>query len=180
MTFAPFTSLHTKRLRLRKLKIADAEAILNIRSNERVNQFIDRPKTVTIGEAVEFIKKINTGIKNKESYYWGITLKNDQTIIGTICLWKIAREELKAETGYELIPDHHRLGIMYEALTRVMKFALNKVKLRTIEAYIDPLNDASARLLEKCGFIRDREEDAGDEQVKRIDVVYVLRSGEKK
>lgn len=173
MTSVLFTTLKTTRLKLRRLKTGDALEIMNIRSDEEVNQYIDRPKSVTETEALQFIKKVNKGIKKNEWYYWAITMKGNNTVIGTICLWKIIKETGMAETGYELHPDHHQQGIMYEALSRVMEFAKSDLQLRTIEAFIDPLNTASAKLLEKCNFKIDREEISSTENKKKL-IVYVL------
>ena len=172
MTLPPFKSFTTKRLKLRKLKISDAPEILMIRSDDRVNQYIDRPPTINIGEAEAFINKVNTGIKNNECYYWGVTFKDEDSVIGTICLWKFEQDERKAETGYELHPDHQQQGIMNEALSTIMDFALGTIKLAAVEAFIDPENTASARLLEKRNFVKYRQEVSGDNGKKLF--VYLL------
>ena len=54
-----FPVLVTDRLVLRQLRESDDTAIFSIRSDEEVNRFIDRPRPVNIGDAIEFIKKIN-------------------------------------------------------------------------------------------------------------------------
>ena len=173
MILPPFKSFRTERLKLRKLKISDAPEILVLRSDDRVNQYIDRPKTTSIPEAEAFITKVNNSIKDNECYYWGVTLKNKDQIIGTICLWKFEKNERKAETGYELHPDHQQQGIMNEALSKVMDFAIGTVKLAAVEAVIDPDNTASARLLEKRNFLKHREEVSEDDNKKKL-FVYIL------
>jgi RimJ/RimL family protein N-acetyltransferase len=74
--------LDTTRLLLRQLKETDVSAIYSLRSNEQVNQFIDRPTAKDPEEAKAFMQKIT---ENK-SYYWGITLKengkNDRETVG--------------------------------------------------------------------------------------------------
>src|SRR6266481_3917752 len=85
----PFPTLTTGRLILRRLMMDDAAEIAMLRSDERVNQYLDRPKTSTFSEAVEFINKIDKGLKNNESYYWAISIKDEHKLIGTICLWNI-------------------------------------------------------------------------------------------
>lgn len=172
MILPSFKAFTTKRLKLRKLKLSDAPEILSLRSDDRVNQYIDRPKTVSIQQAEAFIDKVNANIKNKECYYWGVTLKDQNTVIGTICLWKFDAVERKAETGYELHPDHQRQGIMNEVLAKVMDFAIGKLQLAAVEAIIDPENTASARLLEKRNFVKHREESEGEDKKKVF--VYML------
>ena len=51
--------LHTSRLLLRPLKETDEDFIYSLRSNEQVNQFIDRAPAKNVEDARAFIKKIN-------------------------------------------------------------------------------------------------------------------------
>jgi [ribosomal protein S5]-alanine N-acetyltransferase len=67
--------LHTSRLLLRPLKETDEDFIYSLRSNEQVNKFIDRAPAKNIEDARAFIKKINDGLAENKSYYWGIVLK---------------------------------------------------------------------------------------------------------
>ena len=94
--------LDTTRLLLRQLKETDVSAIYSLRSNEQVNQFIDRPTAKDQEEAKAFIQKI----LEKKSYYWGITLKENGKMIGTICFWNLSADTKSAELGYELHPDY--------------------------------------------------------------------------
>jgi [ribosomal protein S5]-alanine N-acetyltransferase len=59
INFTPFPNLATERLVLRKLTIKDAKEIMLLRSNEQVNKFIERTKSIDLNEAKKFIKKIN-------------------------------------------------------------------------------------------------------------------------
>jgi RimJ/RimL family protein N-acetyltransferase len=65
--FASFPQLLTERLVLRELLATDAAAIIVLRSNDIVNQYINRPKTITPAGALQFIEKINTYVRNGES-----------------------------------------------------------------------------------------------------------------
>ncbi len=130
----PFPIFTTSRLILRSLKIEDANEILLLRSNKKVNEFIDRPETTNIEDAKKFIEKIQKGIKNKESFYWAITLKDSDTLIGTICCFNISVEKTMAEIGYELHPDFHGKGIMQEAISKVISWGFEELRLNTITA----------------------------------------------
>lgn len=155
ITFTPFPNLITQRLSLRKLELKDDYDILILRSDERVNRFLDRPKTTTIEEARQFILKINEGVENNESIYWTITLKNDDKLIGTICYWNILTEKDEAEIGYELHPDFQGKGIMQEALAKVIDYGFEKMKLKTITALPTINNSKSRQLLERNKFTID-------------------------
>ena len=176
LNFTPFPAIITQRLILRKLKIKDAQEIMILRSDESVNKFIDRPKSIDLNEAKKFIEKIENGINNNQWIYWAITLKDDDTLIGTICLWNISIENDMSELGYELQPYFQGKGIMQEAITKVIEYGFNKMKLEIITAFTHAGNSRSTNLLLKNNFLLDKnykyveKEDAGEL------LVYYLRN----
>ena len=157
INFTPFPTLSTDRLMLRQLTIEDENEIFAIRSDERINKYLDRPLCKTIDEARKFIHKTNEGITRNESIYWAINIKTNSGLVGTICLWKISREYSKAEIGFELLPEHQGKGIMQEALPKIIEYGFKNMKLRTIVGEADPDNLKSIKLMEKFGFRYDRE-----------------------
>ncbi|SMO52694.1 GNAT family N-acetyltransferase [Solitalea koreensis] len=148
--FNPFPGLSTERLALRQLSLADEKEILKLRSDERVNEFLDRAKAETIEDARSFINKIITG--TNECFYWAITFKNTPQLIGTICFWNLSEDRFQAEVGYELLPEFQGKGIMTEVLLAVIQFGFETMKLKTIVADLRADNLNSRRLLEKTGF----------------------------
>jgi ribosomal-protein-alanine N-acetyltransferase len=155
--FDPVPSLSTERLQLRQLNVQDDGDLFSLRSNELVNQYLNRPQTVSIEDAREFIRKIIKAVENKTSFYWAICLKNDPGLIGTICIWNIDEEQKKAEIGYELLPSFQGKGLMQEAIVNVIDFGFNQLELSTIEAWTVKDNASSIKLLERNGFKKDFE-----------------------
>ncbi len=153
--FKPFPELQTERLLLRRLVEQDENKIFQLRSDENISKYLTRPLQKTIDEARAFIQKINTGIEKNESLYWVLCLKNDPSLIGTICIWNISREHERAEVGFELLPDFQKKGYMQEALTAVLDFGFNIIKLHSIEGMVDPRNQSSIKILEKNHFVRE-------------------------
>ncbi|MBC8048036.1 MAG: GNAT family N-acetyltransferase [Fimbriimonadaceae bacterium] len=179
LNFTPFPIVETERLILRQLQADDAGAIYSLRSDERVNEFIDRPKTTTILQAEKFIDKINTAINNNESLYWAIILKEKNVLIGTICLWNISKENYTAEIGYELNPHYQGKGYMQEALSKVIEFGFSIMQLQTIEAYTHAQNNRSAKLLEKNNFKRNLDAENNQNQEVTNEVIYSLEKKNK-
>lgn len=153
--FDPFPILTTERLSLRKLSVDDVDEIFFLRSDEKVNKYLDRPRATSIEDAHNFINKTNHAIENNECIDWAISFNDDSRLIGSICLWNFAIEENKAEVGYELLPDFQGQGIAQEALLAVITFGFEVMKLKTIEAYTHKENLQSTKLLEKYNFKRD-------------------------
>jgi ribosomal-protein-alanine N-acetyltransferase len=151
--FTPFSVLITERLQLRQLLDSDDEAISALRSDVRVNKYIERSGNVTTDEARAFINKINDGISACKWLYWAIVLKENETFIGTICLWNISDDGKCAELGFELIPDFQRQGFMNEALKAIITCAFDSARFLTLEAFTHRENEASVSLLQRNKFI---------------------------
>lgn len=152
--FSPFPDLSTERLKLRQLTLGDEKEIFLLRSDSEVNQFLDRPRAETIEDARQFIQTIRSGVQEDKWVHWAICLRGDPALIGTIGLWNISREHSKAEIGYELLPAWQGKGIMNEVLSTVLHYGFSRMKLRTIEAILDPANTRSLKLLQTHGFKR--------------------------
>ncbi len=153
VSFTPFPFLTTENYSLRNLMPADEQEIFALRSSDEINKYLDRPKANTLDEARNFITKIINGIAKNESIFWVVTPKDESKLLGTICLWKISKDEAKAEIGYELLPENHGKGIMQEVIPRVLQFGFEEIKLEMIEAELSPRNLKSVRLLEKNNFM---------------------------
>jgi len=155
MNFKRFPEIKTKRLVLRKIEESDCDVIFFLRTDKTVNKYIERPEnrqTKNKEDALKFIKDITEDIENFKSISWGITLKNNPQIIGTICLWNFSKNLKIAEVGYGLSPDYFNKGIMTEALKQVVEFGLGELNFDKIEAYTHTDNESSKKLLEKNGF----------------------------
>lgn len=144
--------LLTNRLLLRKLEPADAARIFELRNNESVNRYIDRPAVSSLEEGLRFIHRINISISEGHSLYWAIVPKQEQDLAGTICLWNWNKTMKRAELGFELLPAWQRQGIMKEALARVLGYALEQLTILHIEAWVHPHNKACIQLLSGAGF----------------------------
>lgn len=145
--------IETERLILKEIDESHVEDILKIRSNEVVNQFVKRIAPKTNYDALDFILTIKKRVQNNESLNWGISYKNQQNLIGTICLWKFSDDRKEAEVGYELLPEYHRKGIMSEALNAVLNYGFNELNLQAILAFTNKFNENSKGLLVKHDFV---------------------------
>jgi len=116
---------------------------------------IDRPRATTIDDAKKLIQLFDEILSKGEGINWGVSLKDNNKLLGNICLWKIQIENCRAEVGYLLDTSVWRKGIMNEALQAVVNYGFNTMGLHSIEAIINPDNIGSAKLLEKNGFVQE-------------------------
>ncbi len=79
---------------------------------------------------------------------------------------------LPIEFGYTLARSSWGRGLATEAATACLRYAFEKLRLPELFASVDSRNTASQRVLEKIGFIYQREEQLAD----GIDFWYVARS----
>jgi len=147
-----FPDLTVEQFCLRQLTLADENEIFELRSSDSVNEFLDRPRAKTIDDVRQFIHKIDEGLAKNESILWAISLKDDPKLLGTICLWKISRENATAEIGYELLPINQGKGIMQKVIPKIIEYGFNVINLRSIAAELSPNNVKSVKLLEKYKF----------------------------
>lgn len=170
MNFKSFPEIKSERLLLRKIEESDAPVILYLRSDETINQFIERPenrKTKTLEQALQFIKDITEDFNNTKSVTWGISSINESQLIGTICFWNFSENDTIAEVGYGLSPEFQNKGIMTEVLQRIIDFGFNELKLDKIEAFTHHKNESSRKILEKSGFhfMENRKDQQNDSNV---------------
>ncbi len=153
--FNPFPELFTERLSLRQITHDDVNEIFFLRADEQVMQYIDRPRAAMIEDANRFIEMVNDATFNNTDVTWGICTKNDNRVIGYLGFWRIKPDHHRAEIGYALHPDWHRKGVASEAVKAVLDYGFTVMNLHSVEACVNPANNASIRLLERHGFVRE-------------------------
>lgn len=155
--FKPFPVLTTERLTLRQLATSDDGEIFVLRSDIKVNKYLDRPISNSIDDARRFINTVNGNIERSESLYWAITLTGINALVGTVCLFGFSIDNSSCEIGFEILPDFQGQGIMKEAVEKVISYAFNIIGVNEIEAYVHKDNQKSINLLEEHSFRRTNE-----------------------
>ena len=147
-----FPILKTQRLILRPLSESDANEIFTLRSDEKINRYVDRQQSKTLDEALDFIKIISTKTQESNLKYWAITIKGHDTLIGTICLFDESQDLKKCEIGFELLNEFQGQGIMVEAANSVIEYGLQTLGFDAIKAHTHKENQKSIALLHKLNF----------------------------
>jgi len=155
INFSPFPDMESDRLKYRRVNLNDINEIFAMRSDPEMMKYIPRPLATTIEEALAHAKMIDEKIDANEGINWAITLKDDPKMIGIIGHYRIKPENFRAEIGYMLLPEFHGKGYISEAVAKAVAYGFDTMKLHSIEAIIDPLNEASAKVLEKNGFVKE-------------------------
>lgn len=151
-TFEYFPLLESERLILRQLEAGDADSMFDYFSREKVVEYYDVERFTSRDEAVEMIEGLLYRYEARKQIRWGIVLRGEDKIIGTCGFHALEKMHLKAEVGYELHSDYWGKGIMTEAIQTIVAFGFAEMDLNRIEAFYNPLNLASKKVLENCGF----------------------------
>ena len=150
-----FPILETKRLKLIEITHQHVDSLYEILSLEEVTRFYGTNRFTLPVEASRLIDMFHKNLVDKRGIRWGIKLKENQRIIGTVGLNGLLLKHKRAEIGYELHPAYWRRGLAREAINEVLRFSFKQLDLHRIGAVVYPENEASIHLLMKIGFTKE-------------------------
>ena len=134
----------TKRLILHPMTDGEIEALM-----ERID---DDELRAAYGEMLDGCKR---DPENRVWYApWKMILKGSQEYVGDLC-FKGPVQNHFVEIGYGVQPEQEGHGYTTEALQAMTQWAFNQKDVVFVEAETVPDNQASQRVLEKCGFAPD-------------------------
>jgi ribosomal-protein-alanine N-acetyltransferase len=90
------------------------------------------------------------------AYRLVLVARNDPPgpVVGTVALSQIARGPFQAcYLGYGIDHRFEGMGYMFEALTAVVRWAFDELRLHRVMANYVPTNERSGRLLRRLGFV---------------------------
>jgi ribosomal-protein-alanine N-acetyltransferase len=149
--YTRFPRLETQRLVLRELQPSDVQAIFGIGSDDEVMHFYDLDTFQLPEDASAFIGRQRARYERESGIRWGIVRKEGEEVIGW-CGYVVGSYR-RAELGYALARDAWGQGLMTEAVRAVVGFAFETTQINRLEATTHLGNGASARVLEKLGFV---------------------------
>ena len=149
-----FPAIHTNRLDLVEIRQQHLINIYNLFADENVTQFYNLLPLTKESDAQKFIDWYQNRFKDNPGIRWGISLKGEQDIIGTIGFNNFTKHH-KANIGYDLRPEYWNKGIMTEALSAVINYGFNQLEINRMEAEVMQGNVNSERLLLKLNFMKE-------------------------
>ncbi|MGC5771615.1 GNAT family N-acetyltransferase [Paenibacillus sp. ALJ109b] len=147
-----FPKLETERFVLRELTKNDSPELFQCFSLDEVTKFYDVESFTNIKQAEDLIQRWNERFETGQAIRWGITLKSENKVIGTCGFHGWMKKHYKAVIGYELTPEYWHQGFMTEVVEKVIEYGFNTLGLNRIEAFVEPENVGSRKVLEKIGF----------------------------
>ena len=155
MNWERLPAINTNRLSLRWISAEDVDDVYTIYSDPEVMRYWSTPPLADRNAASKLVSEIHESFKRRELLRWGIALRKDDTLIGSVTLFHPDFTHRRAEIGYALGRAHWGQGYMHETLKAVLTYAFEVLEFHRIEADVDPRNVASIRTLERLGFQRE-------------------------
>ena len=155
MNWEHLPTINTSRLCLRRIRTEDVEDFYAVYSNLEVMRYWSTPPLANRDAASKLISEIHEGLERHELLKWGIALRTNDKLIGSVTLFHADFTHRRAEIGYALGHAYWGNGYMQETLKAVLNYAFDVLNLHRIEADVDPRNDPSVRTLERLGFQRE-------------------------
>lgn len=148
--------LEGRRVRLRRMKAEDAEAMFGCWSDPATTAFLDIPGMHSAEDAKALIQWLHLLAEQEEAIRWGIELIETGQLIGScgFNIWQL-KGAFRAEFGCELIRACWGHGLMSEAAELVADFGYSSMGLNRIEAFVDPRNVRACRWFERIGYKRE-------------------------
>lgn len=156
--------LETARTRLRSLTSEDAPALYRIFSDPEAMRYYDVEPFTQAAQADELVTFFEKRQVTGTGCRWGIELisngasatRHSAGLVGTIGFNRFERTAVRrAVLGYDLVREVWGQGLATEAVRAVIEYGFSELGLNRIEAYTEPENVASQRVLEKAGFTRE-------------------------
>ncbi|WP_399939705.1 GNAT family N-acetyltransferase [Streptomyces sp. BBFR25] len=154
MTLATPT-LDTDRLRLRPFAEADADFLYALHSNAHVMRYWDSPPWTERARAGRFLAMSRTMADEGTGVRVAVERASDGALVGWCCLVEWNPDYRSASLGYCLDEAMWGRGYATEAAHALLTWAFGTLDLNRVQAEADTRNAASARVLEKIGFVRE-------------------------
>jgi ribosomal-protein-alanine N-acetyltransferase len=147
--------METERLILRPLTPEDSEGLFRIFSDPEVTRNLEITPLKFASEGKALIDYFNGQFERKTGVRWGIEQKKDGALLGTCGFHSVELWVFKVELSYDIGRPYWGKGIVPEAARALLRHAFEVMGMNRVQASVIPEAAASAKVLEKLGFLRE-------------------------
>jgi RimJ/RimL family protein N-acetyltransferase len=138
---------------LRKISKDDIDFVFKSLNKKNLTTYLSLGPLKTLEHSKRLIKGYIKYWDNYLQFNYIIEIHEDDIVkIGSISLWNVNWQHLRAQVGIWLIPSFWSKGFAEKSINLIKNIAFHHLKLNRIEAYIAIENEKSINLFEKCGF----------------------------
>ncbi len=153
----------TERLLLRRFELSDAEEMFeNWANDSEVTKYLTWPAHQNITVTKSVLEDWVSQYDNNQYYQWGIELKEDNQLIGSIGIVRLDNQIKSVHVGFCIGQKWWGKGIMSEALEKLMDYFFNEIKANRVDSRHDPRNIGSGKVMKNCGMLYEGTVKQGD------------------
>jgi ribosomal-protein-alanine N-acetyltransferase len=141
-------------VRLRPLRVADADALYAYLQNPLVTELTSYP-VVSAAMVEAMIERSLSRWAAGELSRWGVALRHDDQLVGTCGFNEWSQVHRWAELAYDLAQGYWGKGVMRQAVAAVLQWTYRQDLVNRVHAFVRVDNRRSERLLERSGFVRE-------------------------
>lgn len=150
--FRRIPTLETENLTLRKILPSDFQDMNDYAKLPSVTKFLTWREHPDLAYTKRYLHIVQDQYREGEFFDWAVIHKQDGKMIGTCGFTSFDESNNAGEVGYVINPDYSGRGYATEALKRVIHIGFLTLNLHRIYARHMDGNDASRRVMEKCGM----------------------------
>ncbi|TML61087.1 MAG: GNAT family N-acetyltransferase [Actinobacteria bacterium] len=138
---------------LRRWAESDIGCVEEASREGRIPEGTTVPENFTVAEGLAWIERQWARADNGTGLSQAVADAGSNEALGAVVL--MSRQSGTAEIGYWLIERARGRGLGSRAVALVARWAVSDARLARVEAFVEPVNIASQRVLEKVGFRRE-------------------------
>lgn len=155
MPLPSIDALATPRTTLREVCADDLPDLMEVNGDPEVTHFLPYATWLSLADAAAWLERMKTLVATGSARQLVIVRNADNKVIGTALLFKFDEGSNRLELGYALGRAHWRQGYAAEALRALMSHVFTGLRIRRVEAEVNPSNLASNALLVSLGFTQE-------------------------
>ncbi len=139
-------------VRLRPWGVADVDLRLRAGSDLEILKFTSVPERPTSAEALQWIDSNTKDFARAATACFVVERIDTGAASGSMSLIRISWQELRAEVGYWLLPEHRGAGLTGRALELLSQWSFTDVGLQRLELLTNLDNLSSQRVARTCKY----------------------------
>jgi ribosomal-protein-alanine N-acetyltransferase len=137
---------------LRGVEASDLPDLLEINGDPEVTRFLPYATWQSLQDGEGWLARMAALGETGTGQQLVLARRVDSKVIGTMLLFRYDEGSSRVELGYALGRSYWRQGFMHEAVAAACSQAFGALRIRRIEAEVNPENRASCALLVASGF----------------------------
>lgn len=148
-------TIHTARLSIRPLALADARAVHDLWTGAEVRRFLWDDEVIPFEKTRDILAESERLMETRGLGLWAVMPADGRELLGVGGYWYF-RDPPELELILAFNPSHWKRGFATEAGTALIRYGFDEIDLAEVRGSTDEPNHASQRLMERLGMRYER------------------------